>query len=144
MTWAAWATYQNTQDRDWLTQIYPSLVSQLRFWFKYHSSARGLAQYYNAGQIADDSPRFDPVYGRPQGNEWIHGLESPDMNAFIVAELKCLAGIAEALDLLEDAGAWRKQAEELGKLIIETTYFPEDAMFYDVKLGTKEPFTAKT
>jgi hypothetical protein len=141
MTWAAWSTYQSTHDREWLAHIYPSLVSQLRFWFKYHSSARGLAQYYNAGQIADDSPRFDPVYGRPQGNEWIHGLESPDMNSFIVVELKCLAQIADALGLVDDAAAWKAQAEALGQLIIDTMYFPEDAMFYDVKLGTREPFT---
>jgi len=141
MTWAAWSTYQISHDRGWLAHIYPSLVSQLRFWFKYHSSARGLAQYYNAGQIADDSPRFDPVYGRPQGNEWIHGLESPDMNAFIVSELKCLAVIAGELSLPDDAAAWQAQAEELGQLIIDTMYFPEDAMFYDVKLGTKEPFS---
>lgn len=140
MTWAAWLTYQRSQDRDWLAHIYPSLVSQLKFWFKYHGSERGLAQYYNAGQIADDSPRFDPVYGRPQGNEWIYGLESPDINAFIVNELKCLSAIAHELSLSDEANQWQKQAEELGQLMIDTMYFPEDAMFYDVQVGTKIPF----
>lgn len=141
MTWAAWTAYQSSGDKAWLAQVYPALVSQLRFWFKYHSSARGLAQYYNAGQIADDSPRFDPVYGRPQGNEWIFGLESPDINAFIVHELKHLAAIARVLDKPDDAAMWQAEAAALGQLIIDTMYFPEDAMFYDVKLGTKEPFT---
>ncbi|HVU14649.1 MAG TPA: trehalase family glycosidase, partial [Phototrophicaceae bacterium] len=141
MTWAAWSTYRAHPDQDWLAHIYPSLVSQLRFWFKYHSSARGLAQYYNAGQIADDSPRFDPVYGRPQGNEWIHGLESPDINAFIVNELKYLAAIARELGLNDDAAQWQAQADQLGQLIIDTMYFPEDALFYDVKVGTHEPFS---
>jgi glycogen debranching enzyme len=141
MTWAAWTAYQSSGDKAWLAQVYPALVSQLRFWFKYHSSARGLAQYYNAGQIADDSPRFDPVYGRPQGNEWIFGLESPDINAFIVHELKHLAAIARVLDKPDDAAMWQTEAAALGQLIIDTMYFPEDALFYDVKLGTKEPFT---
>jgi len=141
MTWAAWATYQVSQDRDWLAQVYPSLAAQLRFWLKYHSSARGLAQNYNAGQIADNSPRFDPVYGRPQGNEWLYGLESPDLNAFIVMELKCLAAIAHTLHLPEEATAWQTQAAALGQQIVEVMYFPQEAMFYDVKVGTSEPFS---
>jgi hypothetical protein len=140
MTWAAWSTYQISQDRAWLAHVYPGLISQIRFWFKYHGSERGLAQYYNAGQIADDSPRFDPVYGRPQGNEWIYGLESPDLNAFIVMELKCLAVIADELGRPEEAVAWQREAGELAQKIIDIMYFPEDAMFYDVHLGTKEPF----
>lgn len=141
MTWAAWLTYKVSRDKAWLAHIYPGLVSQLRFWFKYHSSERGLVQYYNAGQIADDSPRFDPVYGRPQGNEWIFGLESPDMNAFIINDLKCLAAIARELDLSDDAKEWEAQAERIGQLIVDTMYFPDDAMFYDVKVGTSEPYT---
>ena len=141
MTWAAWSIYQRSGDRDWLAHVYPGLAGYCDFWFKYHSSPRGLAQFYNAGQIGDNDPRFDPVYGRPQGNEPVAGLESPDLNAFFVVEMRGLAKMAAALGLNVEAARWQAKASQLAQRIVDTMYFPDEAMFFDVREGTRDTFS---
>lgn len=140
LTWAAWTVYQRTHDKSWLKQVYPKLAGYNRFWFKYHSSPRGLCQYFNAGQIADDDARFDPVQAG-NANQNLTGFESPDLNAYLVMDLKCLANMAEELGLKTEAAAWKNHADELAQKIIDTMYFPEDAMFFDVATGTRDKFS---
>ena len=65
-------------------------------------------------------------------------LESPDVNAFLVMDARCLARMADELGLADEARAWREKADELAKRIVDTMYFPDEAMFYDVKTGTHE------
>ena len=141
MSWAAWSIYQRCHDKAWLAQVYPGLAGYCHFWFHYHSSARGLAQFYNAGQIGDNDPRFDPVYHRPQGNEPVSGIESPDLNAFFVVEMRCLAHMAEELNLSNEAAQWCTKATDLAQRIVDTMYFPDDAMFFDVHEGTHDKFS---
>jgi hypothetical protein len=137
MTWAAWSTYQRSRDKNWLRRVYPALAGNHRFWFKYHASPRGLCQYFNAGQIADDDARFDPIQGT-QRNASLTGFESPDLNSFLVMDSRCLAAMADELALADDAQTWRGQADRLARQIVDTMYFPGDAMFFDVKTGTRE------
>lgn len=91
MTLAAWKVYCKSKDIAWLAKVYPILGGYYRYWKKYHSSPRGFCLWYNSGQIGDNDPRFDPVYNREQGNEPISGLESPDLSAFQIVQMKCLA-----------------------------------------------------
>ncbi len=140
MTWAAWSIYQRSHDKEWLRRVYPALAGNARFWFKYHCSPRGLCQFFNAGQIADNDVRFDSIQGT-QSNQPLMGFESPDINAFLVMDTRCLAQIAGELGLPAEAQAWREKSDELGKLIVDTMYFPEEGMFYDVKAGTHEKFS---
>jgi hypothetical protein len=144
MSWSAHQVFKRSGDKRWLAHVYPSLVSNVEFWFRYHCSERGLCKYFNAGQIADDDARFDRIQ-KGGANQTLYGLESPDLNAFLVMEMKCLAEMAEALGRPEPAAAWRERGEEHGQLIVETMYFPEDAMFFDVEEGTRRKFSgAKT
>ena len=72
-------------------------------------------------------------------NQALSGLlESPDVNAFLVIDARCLAKMADELGLADEAQAWREKADALAKRIIDTMYFPEEAMFYDVKTSTHE------
>jgi hypothetical protein len=138
MSWAAWLTYQRGCDREWLARVYPALAGNHRFWLKYHSTPRGLCQFFNAGQIADNDARFDPIQGN-NANQALSGrLESPDVNAFLVTDARCLAKMADELGRPEEARAWRGQADVRAKRIIDTMYFPQEAMFYDVKTNTHE------
>ena len=138
MSWAAWLTYQRGRDKAWLGRIYPALAGNHRFWFKYHCTPRGLCQFFNAGQIADNDARFDPVQGN-DANQSLRGrLESPDINAFLVIDARSLAKMADELGQPEAAQAWRDEADGLAKRIVDTMYFPDEAMFYDVKTGTHE------
>lgn len=138
MTWAAWLTYQRSHDKNWLGHVYHGLAGNNRFWFKYHASPRGLCQFFNAGQIADNDARFDLIQGEGNGNAPLDGFESPDLNSFLIMDSRCLAAIADELGLPEDAKTWRAQADRLGQTIVDTMYFPDDAMFFDVKTGTHE------
>jgi len=140
MTWAAWSIYQRSQDKEWLRRVYPALAGNARFWFKYHSSSGGLCQYFNAGQIADNDARFDAIQGTA-ANQALAGFESPDVNAFLVMDTRCLARVARELGKPEETQAWQAKSDDLAKLIVETLYFPEDAMFFDVKTGTHEKFS---
>jgi putative isomerase len=137
MSWASWLIYQRSRDKVWLNRVYPALAGNNRFWFKYHASSRGLCQFFNAGQIADDDARFDVIQGDKR-NWTLRGFESPDLNAFLVMDCRSLATMADELGLPDEAKAWREQADRLAEKIVETMYFPDDAIFFDVKTGTRE------
>ncbi|HEX4485425.1 MAG TPA: trehalase family glycosidase [Terriglobales bacterium] len=145
MCWSAWHVYQAGHDKDWLARVYPGLEGDVDFWFKYHSSPRGLAEYFNAGQIGDDDARFDRVYNRTNeqehNNEPVSGFESPDLNAFLVMEMRSLAQMAEALGKSKEQTKWKERADKLAKLIVDSCYFPDEAMFYDVVEGTHLKFS---
>ncbi|HEX4485426.1 MAG TPA: trehalase family glycosidase [Terriglobales bacterium] len=145
MCWSAWHIYQSGHDKAWLARVYPGLSGYVKFWLKYHSSSRGLAQFFNAGQIGDNDARFDRVYNRDNGgvhgNEAVSGFESPDLNAFLVVEMRSLELMASELKLAEEAIQWENKANKLAKLIVDCCYFPDEAMFYDVVEGTHEKFT---
>jgi glycogen debranching enzyme len=141
MTWAAWSVYRVSGDAEWLARVYPALAGVYRFWQTYHRSERGFCQYFNAGQVGDNDPRWDPVYGREMGNEPVHGVESPDLNAFIVMQLACLARMAQELGEEGDAVRWAAHSDDLAERIVAAMYFPERAIFLDVREGTHEPFS---
>ncbi|MFN8008817.1 MAG: trehalase family glycosidase [Terriglobia bacterium] len=145
MCWSAWHVYQSSHDKARLARVYPGLYGYVNFWLQYHSSSRGLARYFNAGQIADNDARFDRVYDRKgefeHNNEPLSGFESPDLNAFLVMEMRCLARMAEELGFSTQAVHWRDRANQLAKLIVEFCYFPAEATFYDVEEGTHNKFS---
>jgi putative isomerase len=141
MAWSAWLVYSREPDKAWLARVYPALKGNVDFWFKYHASSRGLAKFFNAGQIGDNDARFDPVYNRQQGNEPVSGFESPDLNSFLVNEMRCLSRMARELGQTSEAAQWNQRADALAQLIVDTMYFPDEAMFFDVKEGTHEKFS---
>lgn len=145
MSWAAWHVYQSGHDKAWLARVYPGLAGHINFWMKYHTSPRGLAEYFNAGQIGDNDARFDRVYNRATGdehnNEPVSGFESPDLNAFLVMEMRSLALMAKELGRAPEEAQWKDRAGKLAKLIVDACYFPDEAMFYDVLEGTHEKFS---
>ena len=144
--WAAWKTYMRSRDRAWLARVYPGMRSYVEYWLKYRSSARGLVMFSNTGEIADNDARWDPAFGgKPisygMSTPPLKGIESPDVNAFIFNEMKFLGLAAAELGLDSQSRDWSSRREKLGQRIVETMYFPEEAMFYDVKEGTREKFS---
>ncbi len=57
-------------------------------------------------------------------------------------ETRCLGKMADELGRADDARAWRQKSEALARLIVETMYFPADAMFFDVKAGGAKSYRA--
>jgi hypothetical protein len=141
MAWAAWNVYRRSADKAWLAEVYPGLAGYCRYWFRYHSSPRGLSQYYNAAQCGDNDPRWDPMYQREIGNEPVAGIESPDLNALHTVEMACLGRMAAELGLDEEAATWQRRSSDLAQQVVDAMYFPEDAMFFDVQEGTRAKFS---
>jgi hypothetical protein len=144
--WATWKTYLRGRDRAWLARVYPGMRNYVNFWLKYRSSARGLVMFSNTGEIADNDARWDPAFrGRAvtygMSTPPLKGVESPDINAFVFNEMKYLGLAAAELGMTDESRDWNARREKLGKLIVETMYFPADAMFFDVKEGTREKFS---
>ena len=141
MSLAAWQVFKKCGDKDWLARVYPGLAAYYQYWKRYHSSQRGFCMYYNAGQIGDNDIRFDPVYGKEQGNAPLYGFESPDLSSFFVVELRCLSHMARTLGKNAEADDLARQADDLAARIIDVFYFPEHTMFFDVREGTREIFS---
>jgi putative isomerase len=141
MAWAAWTVYRREKQAGWLARVYPALGEYYHFWMKYHSSHRSLPLYYNAGQAGDNDVRWDPVYGRKMGNEPLSGVEPPDLSGFFVTELRCLAKMASELGLEGESTRWQQEADSLAQKVVDSFFFSEEAMFYDVREGTHQKFS---
>ena len=136
MSWAAWLTYQRSHDKNWLGRVYHGLAGNNRFWFKYHASPRGLCQFFNAGQIADNDARFDLIQGTATGNAPLRlriarSQFLPDNGLPLPGQHGRRTGVAGRRKDL-------RGADRPGRKIVETMYFPGEAMFFDVKTGTHE------
>jgi putative isomerase len=55
--------------------------------------------------------------------------------------MRCLSRMARELQKAAESAQWNDRADALGKRIVETMYFPEESMFFDVKGGTHEKFS---
>jgi len=121
--------------------VYETLAGYIEFWYTYHASARGIAKYYNAGQIADNDARFDALYGEERSNQPVDRIESPDLSSFMVVEMIALSNMAEALGKTVEAYHWRMKADQLSQQIVDLFFFEEDAIFLDVVEGTKQKFS---
>ncbi|MFP4384299.1 MAG: amylo-alpha-1,6-glucosidase [Spirochaetia bacterium] len=88
-----------------LERIYPKLLKATYWWFRFRDDdGDGICQYHHGNDSGwDDATVFDiepPV-------------ESPDLSALLVLQLKVLAKAAERLSLFTDAENHRKKSREL-------------------------------
>ncbi|MCL2917365.1 MGH1-like glycoside hydrolase domain-containing protein [Shewanella litorisediminis] len=96
----------------------------------------------------DNAPRFDErdtlkvlenraADGRLLG--YSLSQESVDLNAYLFAEKRFLATLADALGDADDAKAWRADADALGKQIREQMWDESSGFFYDLDSLTGKP-----
>jgi glycogen debranching enzyme len=105
LAWAIWKIYETTGDVEFLQETYESTVRWINWWLeKNDSDSDGLCEYthpFSSG--LDDSPLWDA--GMP--------VCSPDLNAYLVLQLHCLADIAGIIGEPGEALIWKKRAEKL-------------------------------
>ncbi len=103
LAWSAWKVYEADGDREFLSEIYQSIVRCNRWWYeKSDVDGNGLCEYghpYSSG--LDDSPLWDE--GVP--------VESPDLNTYLYLQQEALARIAKVIGEQDEARAWEKAAE---------------------------------
>ncbi len=98
IAWAAWKLYELDQDREFLDEIYGSLVRWNGWWFeKNDQDHNGLCEYQHPFSSGlDDSPLWDA--GMP--------VELPDLNTYLYLQMEVLARIAAEIGELDDARMW--------------------------------------
>ncbi len=137
MAWGAWNIFCQTKDVDWLGRIVHSLEQHVEHWFLHFSRANGMCYIYNSLLGSDDDARYDfcmkGLYNQP-----VSGVDSPDINAFLVMELKALARMHQVLGDAERARQMEERAEHLARMIPEHFYFAEENAFLDVAEGTRD------
>jgi putative isomerase len=119
LAWTIWKIFETTGDIEFLQETYEPAVRWINWWLEKNDSDRdGLCEYthpFSSG--LDDSPLWDA--GMP--------VCSPDLNAYLVLQMHCLADIARVIGEPGDALAWKKRAEKLMKDI--------DVGLWDEKAG---------
>jgi putative isomerase len=123
--WAAWKVYLKDGDKDFLSEIYESIVRWQTWWFRDNDlDQNGLPEFqhpYSSG--IDDSPLWDQ--GPP--------VESPDLGSYLCLQYDHLAHMAEVLGLSKDAEQWRHKAATLAMHMIELRWDKELGFFYATK-----------
>lgn len=137
MAWGAWNIFCQTYDKAWLRRIVHSLEQHVEHWFRHWSRENGMCYIYNSLLGSDDDARYDfcmkGLYNQP-----VHGLDSPDINAFLVIELKALAKMHRVLGNDAKADTMEERATRLAALIPKHFYFEEENAFLDVAEGTRD------
>jgi hypothetical protein len=122
LAWTIWKIYESTGNKEFLQETYEPAVRWINWWLdKNDSDSDGLCEYthpFSSG--LDDSPLWDA--GMP--------VCSPDLNAYLVLQMLCLADIANLIGESGDALIWKKRAKELIKNIDKYLWDEESGMYY--------------
>lgn len=145
--WAVWTFYQRTRDREFLSEMYPKLVSYHRWWYVNRDNDKnGLCEYGSTDgtRIAaawesgmDNAVRFDSARMVPGiGHAWSLNQESVDLNAYLYAEKIYLGKIAGMLsDRTAEDVSWTREAADLKKKVEQRFYSTEKGYYYDYHTG---------
>ncbi len=143
--WAAWIVYKKDNDHDFLTELYPKILKQHYWWYKFRDHDRdGLCEYgsTDGSLIAakwesgmDNAVRFDnSQILKNNENAYSLNQESVDLNAYLYAEKVYLIEIAGSLREDDEAERLSAEAKVLKKKIREQFFEPETGWFYDTSL----------
>ena len=138
--WAVWSVYGHTQDRAFLAEMAPKLERYHAWWYADRDHDRdGLCEYGSTdGTLVaaawesgmDNAVRFDGAVMVKNGEgAFSMDRESVDLNAYLFAEKRFLADIADTLGQPERAAAHRQAAATLATQIRET-FFDADAGWF--------------
>ena len=149
--WAVWEVFQHSKEENFLKELFPKIEKYHNWWYTYRDiDQNGLCEYgsTDGSLIAakwesgmDNAVRFDDtkmIQNGLQGGSM--NRESVDLNAYLFAEKKYLANIANQLDETEKATMYLAEAEKLKQVIHKIFYDEKSGWFYDVDLDTKNQF----
>lgn len=108
----AWQIYEQTEDRDFLAEVYPGLRRFLEVWFsnKYDRDEDGVPEWSHTIQSAfDDNPSFTRLRPWAQGAD-ISLAEAPDLAGYLFRECHSLRHMAALLELPPDPALAQRAA----------------------------------
>jgi putative isomerase len=165
-SWSVWQVYRQTHDKRFLAEMYPKLLAYRDWWYRNRDhDHNGIAEYgatvdpanataSDSRQAAawesgmDNAPRFDKsgVVDNIDAHGQVIGYsltqESVDLNAYLVADARYLAQIADVLGHRSTARELIGQANTTASWIRMHMYDAATGWFYDVDLTSKAPLVA--
>ncbi len=115
----AWRIYQATEDREFLAEIYPQLISFVHAWFtsEQDRDGDGLPEWAHPIQSGyEDHPAFSQWQDWAQGAD-ITQSESPSLCAFLYNEIQILIQISNTLEMTGPITALEALADNLKSAI---------------------------
>jgi putative isomerase len=148
--WAVAGIVDVTGDTTFVREVYPALRAYHAWWYTHRDhDGDGLCEYGSTDgtRIAaawesgmDNAVRFDSATMVANGpGAWSMDQESVDLNAYLYAEKGYLASLARMAGRPQEADAYVREAEALGRRIRDVMWDEEDGFFHDVRLGSGEP-----
>jgi putative isomerase len=146
--WCIYEVYRETQDLDFLKEMYPKLLKYHQWWYANRDhDQNGLCEYGSTDgtRIAaawesgmDNAVRFDQAK-IIENHKGAYSLdqESVDLNAYLAKEKYYINQIADILGEVETAEKYLIEADRLKKQIQEVMYCASDGYFYDVELDSQ-------
>lgn len=161
-TWAVYKIYEESEDLDFLKEMYPKLVDYHNWWYKNRDfNKNGIAEYgamvdkcnildediimsaaWESGM--DNAVRFDndnldiKVY-KNITNDIITGYslnqESVDLNSFLYKEKVLLSKIAQKLNYIKDSEKYEEEANYVKKYINKNMYDIKTGYYYDLQIN---------
>jgi putative isomerase len=143
--WSVWKVYEQDGDIDFIKEMYPKIVKQHNWWYKFrdydkdsiceYGSTDGtlVAAKWESGM--DNAVRFDKSEMVKNARKVFSlNQESVDLNAYLYAEKQYLGKMAKIINKNEDVEIFRIQAETL-KIKIQNQFFDEiTGWFYDTSI----------
>jgi hypothetical protein len=137
LAWTIWKIYETTRDREFLQETYEATVRWINWWLEYNDrDGDGLCEYghpFSSG--LDDSPLWDG--GMP--------VCSPDLNAYLVLQMQCLAEIAVEIGETGEAEAWKAKAAAFLKRMENLLWDEQAGMYFahrnQTAIRLKTPFS---
>ena len=126
----AWILYEQTEDEDFLAEVYPGLLRFVQAWFTrpYDRDKDGVPEWANTVQSGfDDQPSFARWRLWAQGAN-ITMAECPDLGAYLYRECLTLAQMARTLGHDSDVEGLLERAEILRRAI-EAMWNPETTSY---------------
>ncbi len=126
----AWQIYEQTEDRDFLAEVYPGLRPFLDVWFTHNHDRDedGVPEWTHTIQSAfDDCPSFVRWRAWAQGAD-ITQAEAPDLAAYLFRECHSLRQIMALLELPPDPALAQRAA--VLKSAVEATWRDDTASYH--------------
>lgn len=121
LAWTIWKIYETTGDREFLEETYEATARWINWWLENNDrDGDGLCEYghpFSSG--LDDSPLWDG--GMP--------VCAPDLNAYLVLQMQCLADIADVIGEKNDVPVWKLKAATLQKRMEDLMWDEEAGMY---------------
>ncbi|MFQ5943412.1 MAG: hypothetical protein ACE5JF_07655 [Anaerolineales bacterium] len=126
----AWQIYLSTEDREFLSEVYPRLLAFFDTWFQeaQDKDQDGFPEWHSAAQSGFDDW---PAYGRIQ--RWGQGLdialaETPDLSSYLYREIEALVEIGQVLGQTERETDLNSR-QMLMREVIERTWSDKESCY---------------